>query len=313
MTPSHADYDAIANGAALIDLGAWARLRFRGPDARAFLNGLLTNDVAKLAPHQGFPVCLLTPKGRAQAEFLLYDAGDSLLALARPESAANLKAVLGRMIMLSETKMEDLSSSTSLALLAGPRASEVIEKAFGARPPGAFGQLALPKAELFSYPRFHEKAVFALSADDLSEELARAGAAPAGEAAFETWRIERGIPAYGRELDEETIPLEARLEEAISYTKGCYMGQETISRIHHLGRVNRLLTALKVQGEPPKAGSPVAQDGKPVGKVTSACASPRFGGALALAMVRLESAKAGTRLSVEGRPAQVLSLEAWAH
>jgi len=313
-------YEALTSGAALFDLGAWGRLRFAGPDARSYLNGLLTNDVARLPARRGFPVCLLTPKGRAQAEFLLYDCDGPLLALARPEAAGNVRTGLGKMIMLSETKMEDLAGTTSLLLLAGPRAPQVLATVFGAAPPRDWAWSTLgfagAQVELCSYPRFQQDAVLIVppagGAAALSAALQAAGARPGDDETLETWRVERGIPAFGRELDGETIPLEARLEEAISYTKGCYMGQETISRIHHLGHVNRILAALKLAGgAPPAAGAEVTQDGWSVGKVTSACVSPKLKGPLALAMVKVDAAKPGARLKVADVEADVVDLGVW--
>src|SRR5947209_3575333 len=123
-----ADVDAFEASCGMVDL-PWSKLRFTGPDRKKFLNGLLTNDVGRLAENHGLAACLLTPKGMLRAHFLLYDVGGALLALCPPESAPNLAAVMKKMIVLSESKVEDVSGSYDLVLLAGPKTAGVVEQA----------------------------------------------------------------------------------------------------------------------------------------------------------------------------------------
>lgn len=133
----------------------------------------------------------------------------------------------------------------------------------------------------------------------LSAALEKAGAKTLGREAFNVWRVEKGLPAYGVDMGEETIPLEARLEDAISFDKGCYMGQETISRVHNLGHINKVMVGLKiVAAEPPAAGSAVVRDGQEIGKLGSVIVSPMLGAVLALATVRVDASVPGTILGV---------------
>lgn len=203
----------------LYALDGWKLLRFSGPDRKKYLNGLLTNDVAKLRPGEGFACCLLTPKGMLQALFFLYDEGDSLLAVCPPECAANLEAGLSKLLVLSESRIEKPQEPVWLS------DGAAVEEGFA------------PSASQTRYPcpRFGQGAYFFL------------GPAPADEPRgdFERLRVERAWPKYGLDVDDKTIPLEAGLEDAVSFTKGCYMGQETISRVHHLGHVNRRLVRLR--------------------------------------------------------------------
>ena len=262
--------------------------RFRGADRKKFLNGLVSNDVAGLAPGQGLSACLLTPKGKLLADFELYDRPDYLLALVPRRAARNFTAAISKRIVLSETKMEDITGEYSLFLVlnAPSAAGDFPYDRFGV--PGFFrliprGQKILPEAK------------------------------PVGVQTIEVLRVEQGLPAFGVDMDEDSLPLEARLEDAISFTKGCYMGQETVARIHNLGHVNKILVGLKCSG-PVAPGSVVFSDGAEVGRATSAAFSPRFGCTLALATVKTSHSAPGTRLIVgsgEGIRAEVVVLPRW--
>lgn len=294
-------YQALVEGCALFR-PAWARFRFTGPDRKKFLNGLLTNDINRLPAGRGLAACLLTPKGMLRAYFLLYDVGDSLLALCPAESAANLSETMRKMIMLSESQCEDQTPEHGLFLLAGPKTAAVLREALGAEAPGSFEARESGGAALLSWPRFSPQACLlccpAGESERLAASLESAGAAAAGEEAFEIRRVESALPRYGVDMDEGTIPLEAGLEDAISFDKGCYMGQETISRVRNLGHLNKLMVRLKVSaGPPPKPGAEVMAAGKPAGKVSSVVVSPRCG-TLALATVRLDLSKPGTELEI---------------
>jgi folate-binding protein YgfZ len=252
----------------------WPVFRLTGPDRKKFLNGLVSNDVLKLAPKAGMTACLLTPKGMLRSYFLLYDAGDSLLVLCPKETAGHFAETMNKMIMLSESKCEDASAELRCVLTAG----EAVESAVA----------------LVPWPRLSPESSVAVLKKG-------AGPIPTMDAeAFEVWRVERALPLYGVDMGEDTIPLEARLEDAISFDKGCYMGQETISRVHNLGHLNKILVQLKVTAaEPPARGSAVLDSsGKELGKLTSAAVSPKAGGILALATIRLEAAKPGTVVGV---------------
>jgi tRNA-modifying protein YgfZ len=249
--------------------------RFAGSDRKKFLNGLLTNDVLALNPGQGQSSCLLTPKGKMLADLELYDRGDDLLAIVPERAAKNFAAALSKRIVLSETTMADITAEHRLLL------------ALDAEGDLPYGRLGVPGS-------------FKLSG---SGELT-----PASE--LEVLRVERGLPAFGVDIDEETLPLEARLEDAISFTKGCYIGQETTARIKNLGHVNRILVGLK--GKALFAGAAVRKAGAEIGRLTSAVESPRFGGAVGMAMIRAEHAEAGTAVQTGDLPAEVVDLPRWA-
>jgi folate-binding protein YgfZ len=241
------------------DPGPWVQLRFTGPDRRKFLHGLVTADVLAMPPGGSAYSCLLTPKGRLRGDFDLYDRGEELLALASPLAGANIMADLGKPLMLSETRMEDVSArglwytDESLAgVLPAPRIA----------PRGGW-LLTRPSGNIESPERFMD------------------------------YLTERGVPLFGRDMDEQTLVQEARLDAALSFTKGCYMGQETVSRIHHMGHVNRLLCRLKLSGE----GSPPTGALLFAGEEEVGCLTSVFGNS-AMGWVKAAHAVHGDRLTL---------------
>lgn len=239
------DYEALTSGRARAELAGWRAFRLTGPDRKKFLQGLVTADVAALSPGGGSSACLLTPKGMLRAQFWVYDAGDALVLICPRECVENLKADLGKMIMLSESALEELPEPLFLAK-------------------GIKGYAAA---------RFGEGFVFDAGASSLPV------AAPE---AFEALRVERGWPRYGVDVDAGTIPLEAGLEDGISFTKGCYMGQETISRVHHMGHVNKLMKVVELA----EKREPGAYE---TGKLTSVSWSPARSKWLGLATLKVSA------------------------
>jgi folate-binding protein YgfZ len=135
------------------------------------------------------------------------------------------------------------------------------------------------------------------------------GVEPVGFAALETRRVEAGVPRYGRDFGADHFPQETGLEEqAVSYTKGCYLGQEVIARIHYRGQANRVMRGLRLPGGPLADGTEVAFEDRPLGTLSSAVDSPALGGAVALAVLHRRGAEPGTRVRVPGGEAEVVSL-----
>ena len=254
----------------------WRTFTLAGPDRKSFLHGLVTSDVKGLQPGRELPSCLLTPKGKVQAHFWTYEEKERLLLLCPAETAEALWSALNKMVMLSESKLEDLSARWKVFFRSG-----------------AASERGLPFSVL-------DGALILL------EPETAPGARTMSAEEFERRRIERGLPRFGVDMDADTIPLEARLDSAISFNKGCYMGQETISRIHHLGHVNKLLVGLRFDGPPPKAPAPVLKDGKEVGRLTSV--TPLGEGGLGLATVRREDSASCVLVEAGGRKAVVLDL-----
>ena len=240
------------------------------------------------------------------------------MALALPQAARNLSGALSKLILLSDTRMEDITNEWSLFYLTGPKAALLLETLFGPcgdLSPYRTRSIKWRGTELFliAHSRLSAQGKLVLSPTAKSQEI-QDRIQEAGEAmglikmrpeTFNILRVEAGIPAYGVDMDEESLPVETRLEEAISYDKGCYMGQETISRIRHRGHANKTLVGLKIPGQkPPQPGAPVFAGQTECGKISSAVYSPKLRSVLALATVRIGQDSAGARLALNAALAE---------
>jgi folate-binding protein YgfZ len=259
-----------------LNVSDWGFVRFVGPDSRTFLQGLVTADMKRLAPGAMLPACVLTPKGLLVADCELYEeTAECVLAVVRPAAVVGFLAAFDKKIMLSNSQLKCLRSQTAWLVI------------------GEGFSRGLP------WPRLSEPARLLMGVDPPEE------ADMMSSAEFEELRVASGFPWYGADLDAQTLPLEGRQDAAISMDKGCYMGQETVSRLVRVGHVNRRLVALRFEGAPPAAGTPLTRDGKTTGKVTSVA------GAKGLGFVRLEDEAPGTALDASGTRAEVVSIPVW--
>jgi folate-binding protein YgfZ len=306
---------AVRAGAGLFRPGGRGLLRVAGGDRVRWLDGMVSNDVASLAPgpeRSGCRALLLTRQGRIVADPHVLLRPDAFWLELPRAALAHTREVLDRFIIADDVTLEDASDAAERLSIEGPRAAatlapELADHACGELSLGghevvvaAYG-LAGAGRQLFVPPGATDAVVSALL--EASPELVEAGAE-----ALEILRIEAGVPALGPELDEEVLPAEARLEGAVSTTKGCYTGQEVVARMASRGRVSHLLVGLRFEGDaPPLPGSALEHEGKAVGEITSACTSPSEG-AIALAFVRSAQAEPGTCLDAGGRPARVAAL-----
>jgi folate-binding protein YgfZ len=303
-----AQHRAARERAVVADRSERGRVVVTGKDRTDFLQGMLTQDVKALAPGQALPAALLNAKGHVLALLRVVHRGDHHLLDTEPGLAEKVRAALDRYVITEDVTLTDASATLGHLLVAGPDAPRALAAA------GVQGAIALPGSE--AGPGALE--VFAPAADlpRLARALAGAGAQPIGPEALEVLRVEAAAPRYGVDLDEANLPQEASLEPAISFTKGCYVGQEVVIRIHHQGHVNRRLVALDVEGrEPPPRGAPLARDGKDVGRLTSAVWSPGLGRVVALGYVARGHDASGTALSVrapDGERPAVVAARKWA-
>jgi tRNA-modifying protein YgfZ len=258
------------------NISEWGFVRFIGPDSKTFLQGLVTADLKKLGPGTMLPACVLTPKGLLVADCELYEeTPECVLAVMRPAAVVGFLRTFDKKIMLSNSVMKALRSQTAWL---------VIGEGFA---PG------LP------WPRLSEPARLLLGSDPPADAVLMS------PADFHAVRVASGLPWYGIDLDEHTLPLEGRQDAAISMDKGCYMGQETVSRLVRVGHVNRRLVALRFDGAAPAPGTTLTRGGKATGMVTS------IADAIGLGMVRLEDEAPGTVLDAGGIPGQVVVIPAW--
>jgi tRNA-modifying protein YgfZ len=311
-----AEYASLATGAMLVDRSLRGRMRFDGPKAAELLTGLVTNDVLALSPGHGQYAAALSPKGRIVADVRIFARADHLLIDVPPRARAGWEALVRKYINPRVVPYIDASGDMRQLALAGAAARAIVSGAAGVTREVLAGlaPYAHIDAEIGGRPAMIVRTVD-LHADGYEiffptdafgaiwQRLVTQGATPGGLLAWEIARIENGRPEWGVDIDETTIPQEANLDElhAISYTKGCYTGQEVVARIHFRGHVNRHLRGLRLgQSEPPVERSVVLSlDGKQIGDVRSSALSPSMG-AIAMIMVRREVEMEST-VNVEGQ------------
>jgi len=317
-----AENQAVRKASGLFDFSFRAKFLAKGRDHARFLHRMLSNDVKKLSPGQGTYATFLTAQGHILADLLLYCAEDCFII----DTDADLrdKALTGLSRYIVGDKVEMAPLELYALAFQGPRARPLLEKTL---------HIELPAMQEFNhfptnYAGHPVRVVRASSTGEEGYEVwvgARGleavwgaacgqaptyGTLPCGFEALESLRIEAGIPRYGQELAEDTMPLEAGLYKALSFTKGCYIGQEIVERTRSRGHVNWKLVGLRVDSvTPPIAGEKLTSEGKEIGEVTSACISPTLGKTLALAYVRREVSEPGAKLNLpSGATAEVASL-----
>ncbi len=313
------EYAELRSGAGVIDAGSNTEVELVGPDAASFLNRMCTNQVDGLAPRTGCEAFLTDAKAHVLAYVLVFRCPGSLVLHTAAGQGAKLIAHLDRYLIRDKVELHDRSGSRREFLLAGERSKDVFS-ALGWAVPGeghlnhvdvdwAGGKASIRRLELGG-PAMFLIAVPAEAAGTAWQMLQNAGARPCGQLAGEAIRIEAGWPVYGIDVTEENLPQEVGRDRwAISYSKGCYLGQETVARIASRGHVNRMLVGLKFPtGEIPAPGAELTADGALAGRVTSATFSPRLGSALALGYVRRGNASVGARLASSLGPVEVVSL-----
>ena len=299
------------------------RLLIRGADRRAYLQGLLTNDIAALTPGTGCYAAMLTAQGRMITDMRVLELGDAILLDVPHELAAAIRAHLERFVFAEDVQVEDVSDSRTAIGVYGPRAIDVMQSAplEGGAPAALFastrvrvaGRDALVVRSDEPGIAGFDVLVAAGDAGPVRSALAAAGAVVATDADVEAVRVESGRPLFGADMDTETIPLEAGLEDrAISRAKGCYVGQEVIVRVQDRGhgRVARRLVGLTLDAASPVPGrnTTVGSGGKDVGRVTSATWSPSLARPVALGYVQRDFVEPGTHLDVGGAQAVVVAL-----
>jgi folate-binding protein YgfZ len=304
-----AQYRQLREECGMLERTGRGKLLVRGAEGAEYLQGQLTNDVEALQAGEGCYAALLDRKGHLQADMrVLRLDGDEIWLDTEPEGLEPALRHLQMYKIGREVEIEDVTAQRTIVSLIGPRSAEV-----AASPPlpefasaevslGGGGCLAVGTAAGID---------LIADADDaarLRSALLDAGAAAVGPEAVEILRVEAGAPRFGAEMGPETMPAEAGIvASAVSFTKGCYIGQEPVARLHYKGRPNRHLRGLLLSA-PAEAGTALRLGEKEVGRIGTACVSPAHG-PIALAIVRRE-AEPGARLAVgeDGVTAQVADL-----
>ena len=267
----------------LIDLSNRAKFRVTGEDRVRFLNGQLTNELRDAKPAQTIYACVLTAKGKLCGDLFVTPLEDAFLLDCHPSHRETLLTRLEKYAIADEIEFSDQTDELTLFHTLAPELPKAI------LPEGTVSRSNRFDAEGYDLlvPAALKKVVPQLLQEKVLEP-----------AQVETFRIESGIPEWGHELSEDVIPNEAGLDKrAVSYTKGCYVGQEVISRLKSLGHVNRKLCGVQlISGSTLTAGDKLVNDsGRQIGTVTSAAKSDRLGGWIGLAYVRRNFDQPGSR------------------
>ncbi len=314
------DYQAMRSGVGLIDLSGNGKLRLSGTNAVQFLNGLVSNDVKSLQPGEGVLVAFPNLQGKLLALARVWRDGETLLLEVDALNREKILRNLSRFVPAGNFFVTDESEATGLLALAGPEAPRIVAELGVELPsPGerkrAMTRVLVDGVEIL-VARHRRLAAegfdLFVPREELAkvrESLARLGVVEVDAETFETARIEDGIPREGIDTGEEYIILETGLEEAISYTKGCYLGQEVIARIHWRGQPARRMRGLRLDKPldlaPERLGQiellavDGAQAGRKVGHLTSTTISPVVEGPIALGYVHRHYLNTGTVLEIK--------------
>jgi folate-binding protein YgfZ len=282
-----ADYDLLREAAGLVDRSARGKLRLTGAEAAEFLQGQVTNDVEALAPGGGCYAALLNHKGKVQADMRVLRGDDWIWLDTEPGSEALLDRTVRMFGIGRDVRAEDVTAEQAILSLVGPAARAALD----AEPAPAEHSFVAGEHGLYVTTAAGVDVI--CPAADAEAVRVALGVEEASQEAAECLRIEAGRPRFGLDFDTDTIPEEAGLNErAVSFTKGCYVGQETVARLHYKGKPNRHLRGLRLSA-PAEPGQPLLLGERQVGVLGSAAVSPAHG-PIALAVVRREASPGDT-------------------
>jgi tRNA-modifying protein YgfZ len=305
-TPT-ADYRIVTEACGLIDRSERGKLALTGTDAKSFLHGQVTNDVEGLTPGTGCYAAFLTPKGKMLGDLRVLDTGEELLLDTERVALQGLFNMIRRFSIGYDVQLHKRTLERGLISLIGPEADAVAPGVAPAEHSHFAAAVGGVPARAIRTDVGIDLLCDVADTSALRGGLEALGAVAVSDAVAECVRVECGRPRYGLDLDDTVIPQEAGLNgRAVSFTKGCYVGQETVARLFYRGKPNRHLRGLRCSA-PVSPGDELAMDGRALGSVTSAVVSPRFG-AIALALVRRE-APAGTAVSVGQAGASAVVVE----
>jgi hypothetical protein len=317
MSSFATEYAALTSGVGMVDFHDRTQIELTGDDRAAFLHNFTTNDIRGLQPGQGCEAFTLDVRGHIVGHLLVFCTPHSLVLDTVPGQGEKLVRHFDRYLIRERVEIHDRTEDWSEILLAGAEAEQLLHELAESIPAN---RLDHEQVRLFNQSVWLRRAEIAgpgsfliagepEAIDAVSIALVAEGATNCSVDAFETVRIEAGFPWFGRDITEKNLPQEVnRNRQAISFIKGCYLGQETVARIDALGHVNRTLQSVRFSGDAvPPAGAELRSDAKPVGEVTSATFSPHLGSPLALAYIRRGHESLGTKLESDFGEAEIIA------
>jgi len=293
MIESITGYEAVREGAAWLDVSGRGKIRVFGEDRARLLHAMSTNEVQKLAPGEGCYAFFLSAQGRVLTDSYILNLGDHILVDTEPETRARLYEHLDKFIIADDATLEDATDGTATIALSGP-ASEAVLRDLGAPAPrvdnshGAWNSGIVARISLTGGVGFLMM-VPAEEKQGLIAKLEAAGARAASEQAFRTVRLEHGKPRFGEDITDRYLTQETNQMHVVSFSKGCYLGQEIVERVRSRAQIHRRLLPLRIDSTvAPEAGLKLQVGGKDAVEITSAAYSPALGAVVALGYVRSE-------------------------
>lgn len=311
FTEVSSEYQAVRNQVGLIDLSFRGKIRLAGPERTQFLHGMVTQDIKGIPEGSGAYALMTDPKAHILADMKVYNLGDWFLLDVEPELKDKVIHTLDKYLLVEAT-LDDITDQYGLLSIQGP-GSEALLRTLLSEP-------GIPVAEYQHLPGKLAGVEIVVIRTGYTGEIGfelliprervkevwdvlmfQDSVTPVGMMAWDILRLEAGIPRYGIDMDENNLPLEVGVEkQAISYTKGCYIGQEVIARMKYRGHANRFLMGFKFQGEKvPQRGDKIRKEDKEIGWITSAVFSPGFKSALGMGYIHREYAQPGISVRVE--------------
>jgi folate-binding protein YgfZ len=315
------EYRSLTGGAGSADVSDRSRVEVRGSDRVRFLHSFCTNDIQRLVPGSGCEAFVTSHQGKTIGHILVWCDPAALLLEAVAGQAAALIAHFERFVISDDVTFHDRTDATFELLVAGPQARDLLAQVSGTPLADTLWSrqaavIAGASVQVGCVDFLRRASYFVVGPRDelaaVCEALITGGAVPCGADSVEAVRLESGVPLFGRDITDENLPQEIRRDaQAVSFTKGCYLGQETVARIDAMGHVNRFLAGVRFLGNGaavPESGTELTSGDKVVGHVTSAAWSPRLKQPLSLALLRRAFAAPGTRLESACGPGEVVSL-----
>ena len=314
------EYAAVREAEGLVDRSDRGHLLVTGSDRARFLHGMLSNTVEGLETGAGNYATMTTPRGQTLSDVWVYCREEGFLLETEPGLQTKLMSSLDRYLVADDVRITDVTGLQATFGVHGPGSRALIARVLGEVSTDlaecqtvvrTLGRTEVTvTARSYSGEPGYDARIEADGALRLWNELISAGARPVGTQAMEALRIESGIPRYGVDLDERVVPLEAGLHHAVDFTKGCFIGQETIAKMHNLGKPRRFLVGLRLEADTvPPSETPLRDGEKQIGWITSSVRSPALGRVVSLASVRRGYEQPGLSLSLEcGGRAEVVEL-----
>jgi folate-binding protein YgfZ len=328
FTDPESEFRALSSGAGLFDLGWRAKIMVTGRDRIRWLNGMITNNVKDLPLNRGAYSFVLNHQGRILGDLYVYNRGEYLLLDTDRSQVENLIKTLGRFIIMDKVELNDPGETLSAIGVCGPQSESVLSSAgfdvAGLEPlevrdivvDGASVTMVRGPQEKPGWyevwaggagtpPRHANIGRVGDPGESLWDKLAKAGAQPVGTEALERWRIVQGIPKYGQDIRERDLPQETEQNQALNFSKGCYIGQEIVERIRSRGQVHRAFTGFEFEDALPQPGK-FEENGRVTTEITSIAEVD--GRKIGLGYVRRETGPPGSTVDLQGIKAKVTNL-----